>query len=556
MRGLLQDSPLTIRWLFERMERIYPERTVASARDGRTARERSWSQIAARARRLSSALDAAGVGPGERVATFAFNSDDHLEQMLGIMASGRVYHALNPRLSTAELTYTLEHARDALVFVDEELLDKWREIGPAAQRCKQIVVTMPGSGSAPGSREGDYESFLESASEPCLWPELDEKEAAALCYTSGTTGPPKGVLYSHRGLVLVALAWMLPDAAAISQKDCFLPVVPFFHAQAWALPLAATLAGCRIVLTGSDLSPLALAALTETERVTLAAGVPTIWRSMLDALEDGQVSAASLASLERIICGGSAVPQDMLRAYDALGVQLIQVWGMTEMSPLGTVSRVRREVEANDALRVRAMQGQPSPLVSLRIVGEDGSELPWDGQSAGEIQSSGPWIADAYLDPDAPDGCATSDGFVTDESGRRWLRTGDIATIDPLAHVKLVDRAKDLIKSGGEWISSVQLEQIIETHPAVSACAVVAVAHPKWDERPLAVVQLRNGQAVAPQELLDLVGAQLASWQVPDAVEFVDELPRNSIGKIDKRALREAYASVTPQPELTTGDQP
>jgi len=540
MLGLLQDSPLTIRWLFDRMERVYPQRTIPSARNGRIVRRRTWSEIASRARSLSSALEGAGIRRGDRVATFSFNSDDHLEQMLGVMASGRIYHALNPRLTASALDYIIGHAGDSMVFVDEELLEAWRDIGKSSAGCKVVVVRSPQAGGSGASGDRDYEEFLASATETCAWQDLEENEAAALCYTSGTTGAPKGVLYSHRGLVLVALAWMVPDAAAISQADCFLPAVPFFHAQAWALPLSAALAGCRLVLTGSDVSPESLAALIESEHVTFASGVPTVWRTMLDAIDEGRVSARSLSSLEQIICGGSAVPEHILKAFDDLGVELIQVWGMTEMSPLGTVSRVRSEIEPRDALSARARQGLPSPLVALRIVDEAGQELPWDGKSAGEVQASGPWIADDYLDLDAGDHRMKTDGFVTGK-GSRWLRTGDIATIDKFASLHLVDRAKDLIKSGGEWISSIQLEQLIEVHPAVAACAVIAIPHPKWDERPLAVVQLRQGSTATSTDILDSVRPHLASWQVPDAVEFIEDLPRNSIGKIDKRALRETY---------------
>jgi fatty-acyl-CoA synthase len=542
MHGLLQDSPLTLRWLFERMERVFPERAVCSARRGRVVRRRSYRELAERARRLSSALDALGIEPGERVATFCFNHDDHLEQMLGIMAGGRVYHALNPRLSSAELRYIVGHAGDTIAFVDADLLPAWRALGDLPSVRHVIVVRSPDDATDQARTLPEYEAILAAAPQVQNWRDLDENAAAALCYTSGTTGNPKGVLYSHRGLLLVAMAWLAADAAAVSQNDRFLPVVPFFHAQAWALPLTALLAGSDMILAGADVSPPSIAALIRTEQVTLASGVPTIWRTVLDALEAGEVNPNDLAPLDRIICGGSAVPQHMLEAFDRLGCRLIQVWGMTEMSPLGTVSRVRREVAPSDALAYRAMQGQPSPLVSLRIMDEKGNELPWNGEAAGEIQASGPWIADAYLDTSTPGMRTDAGGFVVDKSGQRWLRTGDIATMDPMGNVRLVDRAKDLIKSGGEWISSVQLEQIIELHPAVAACAVIAVPHPKWDERPLAMVELKTGQQAEASELLELVRRHLASWQVPDEVVFVAELPRNSLGKIDKRALRHTYA--------------
>jgi fatty-acyl-CoA synthase len=541
MRGLLQDSPLTLRWLFDRLEQVFPRREVATASDGRVIRRRCYADLARRARRLSGALERAGVGQGERVATLSFNHDDHLEQMLGVTAAGRVYHALNPRLPREELEYIVRHAGDRLAFVDEELLDDWQALAQAAD-LPTVVVQSPGGAGVLDGRWRDYEHFLESAQEDCAWEELDESAAAALCYTSGTTGAPKGVVYSHRGLVLVSLAWLAADAAALSQADTFLPVVPFFHAQAWALPLTALLAGSRMVLTGSNVSPSCVAGLIARERVTLASGVPTIWKMMLEAIAAGEVRGDALACLDRIVCGGSAVPEPMLRAFDELGVRLVQVWGMTEMSPLGTVSRPRREVAPEDELRYRAHQGQLSPLVALRLVDEDGSVLPWDGESAGEIQVRGPWIADAYLDPSAPDHRMDAGGFSADENGQRWLKTGDIATVDELASVHLVDRAKDLIKSGGEWISSVRLEQLIETHPAVAACAVIAMPHPKWDERPLAIVELRPGRRVAAEELLGLVRAAVAGWQVPDELLFTDELPRNSLGKIDKRALRSAYA--------------
>jgi len=545
MQGLLQDTPLTLRWLFPRLERLFPERGVATARYGRVVRRRSYGELARRARRLGSALDRLGIKPGERVATFSHNSDDHLEQMLGITAAGRVFHALNPRLAPAELKYIVDHAEDALVFVDADLLDTWHRIGVTPSIRHTVAVQPPGVEVAAGDSE-DYEIFLERGEDDAAWPQLDERAAAALCYTSGTTGKPKGVVYSHRGLVLVSMAWMFDDAMAVSQHDIFLPAVPFFHCQAWALPFSALLAGCPFILAGADVSPAALAALVKSEQVTFAVGVPTIWSNVLAAIDAGEVDPAQLQTLDRISCGGSAIPRWMLERYDAMGVRLIQNWGMTEMSPLGTVSRVRAEITPEKELDYRIMQGVPSPFVDLRIVDEDGNELPWDGESAGELQASGPWIADAYYNPEAADGRMDAGGFAVDAGGRRWLRTGDIARIHPLGYVHLLDRSKDLIKSGGEWISSVLLEQLIDICPGVRASAVIAVYDDKWGERPLAIVETLPGANVTEQELLDSLRAQLSSWQVPDRVVFVGQLPRTSLGKLDKRRLREQYGGTDP----------
>lgn len=541
MEGLLQDSPLTLRWLFPRMERVYPDRTVSSARNGHIVRRRTYSRIALRARRLASALNRLGVKPGERVATFCHNSDDHLEHMLGVTAAGRVFHALNPRLPPSELKYIVDHASDATVFVDAELLETWRGLGELPSIRHTLVVLPPDSKAGIPDDCGDYESFLESGDENDAWPELDETAAAAMCYTSGTTGPPKGVVYSHRGLVLVSLAWMVGDAMAVSQADTFLPAVPFFHAQAWALPFSAVLAGSPIVLAGGDVSPVALSRLIESEKVTFAIGVPTIWSNVLGAIDAGEISEEPLRSLERIASGGSAIPRRMLERYDAMGVKLTQVWGMTEMSPLGTVSRIRSEVEGEDQYRYRITQGVPSPFVNLRIVDDDGNELPWDGESAGELQANGPWIADAYYDPEAADGRMDADGFVVDEQGCRWLRTGDVARIHPPGYVHLFDRTKDLVKSGGEWISSILLEQIIDTCPGVKASAVIAVFNEKWGERPLAIVERMPGKETTDEAILAYVRTQVQKWQVPDSVVFVDELPRTSLGKLDKQKLRETY---------------
>lgn len=544
MQGLLQDSPLTLRWLFPRMERVYPDRMVSSACNGGIARRRTYSELARRARRLGSALDRLGVAPGERVATFSQNSDDHLELMLGVAAAGRVFHALNPRLAASELKYIVDHAQDAVAFVDADLLETWRRIGDLPSIRHTVVVLPPGSDATVPKGLGEYESFLQSAHEDDAWPELGERAAAAICYTSGTTGRPKGVVYSHRGLALVSLAWMVGDAMAVSQRDVFLPAVPFFHAQAWALPFSAVLAGSPVVLAGADVSPLALSRLIESERVTFAIGVPTIWSNMLAAIDAGEFDAGSLRSLERIACGGSAIPRRMLERYDRLGVQLIQVWGMTEMSPLGTVSRVRAEIDPSEELDHRAMQGVPSPFVNLRIVDDDGNELPWDGEAVGEVQASGPWIADAYYDPESPDGRMDAGGFVVDAAGQRWLRTGDLACIHPTGYVQLFDRTKDLIKSGGEWISSVLLEQIIDRCPGVNASAVIAVHHEKWHERPLVVVEREPGAGVTEGEVLEHARSELPKWQVPDGVVFVEELPRTSLGKLDKQKLRRRFSSV------------
>jgi fatty-acyl-CoA synthase len=546
MLGLLQDSPLTLRALFPRLEKVFPDRQIVTARRSGILERRSFAELARRARAVGAALSGAGVAEGARVATLAGNSVEHLEVMLGAMASGRVFHALNHRLSAGELRYIVDQGQDAIAFVESAHLATWQSLGDPPSVRTTVVLDRPDGGATatPSATATDYDAFLGAA---CMepWPELDERAAASICHTSGTTGSPKGVVYSHRGLTLIAMAWLAADAMAVSQRDVFLPAVPLFHAHAWGLPLAAIMAGAPMVLAGADVSPRAIASLIQTQGVTLSAGVPTIWSDLWDSIESGATAPAALRTLDRIASGGSAVPPQLLRAYESLGVELIQVWGMTEMSPLGAVSRPRREVPAGDEIAFRARHGVPSPLVDLRIVDDDGRELAWDGQAPGELEASGPWIADAYYDPSAADGRLAGEGFTTDEAGRRWLRTGDIATIGPHAYVHLVDRKKDLIKSGGEWISSSHLEQILTTHPAVGECAVIATGSQRWGERPLAVVRLRESRKASADELRQHVAQHVPRWQVPDTVVFVDALPRTAVGKVDKARLRGKFGSET-----------
>jgi fatty-acyl-CoA synthase len=544
MQGLMQETPLTLPMLFRRAERLFGDKTIVTAGrkppDGPAPLERTtYSEWARRTRRLGGVLDALGISDDGRVATFAWNSARHLELYFAAPCTGRVLHTLNIRLFADQLTYIVNHAEDEVIFVDRTLIGLLWPLVPTFNTVRHFVVmddTGAGAGAAPelpdDPRIADYEELLARA-EPAEFEVADENRAAAMCYTSGTTGNPKGVVYSHRSSVLHSMGAMLADGIGVCERDVALPIVPMFHANAWGLAHAAVFAGASLVLPGPDMSPPAIADLLERERVTLAAGVPTIWMGVLPLLKGRDLSA-----LTRIACGGSAVPKALSEAYRAqIGMPILQAWGMTETSPVATVcarrstSAGRSEEELAD---LRATQGIPSPGVELRIV-EPGSteELPWDGEVSGEIQVRGPWIARAYYDDPRSGESFTPDG---------WLRTGDVGTMTPEGYVRLVDRTKDLIKSGGEWISSVALENEIMAHPAVAEAAVIGVADERWSERPLACVVLKPDASLTAEELLDWLRPKVARWWVPDGCVFIEEIPKTSVGKFSKRTLRDRFA--------------
>ncbi len=535
MQGLMQDIPLTLVHAFERCERLFGTKRVVTATvrgDERT----TYAEWAARTRRLGGVFDQLGLSSDARVGTFAWNTARHLELYFAAPCSGRVLHTLNIRLFPEQLVYIANHAEDEVVFCDRSLLPA---LWPHIDEMKTVrhVVVMDDGADAPipdDPRIADYETLLAAAA-PVEWRVTDESRAAAMCYTSGTTGNPKGVVYSHRSSLLHAIGVLVADNAALSEHDNVLPVVPMFHANAWGLAHAGVLCGAAQTMPGSDMSPSAIARLIAEHRVTLAGAVPTIWMGLLPLVDSGE---ADVSSLRRILCGGSAVPRTLMEGYHRHGVWIAHAWGMTETSPVASLSHIKSSlmpVTEEQEVEIRLTQGLPSPLVDTRIV-EPGttSELPWAGEATGELQVRGPWVArDYYRLEGSPDSPNTPDG---------WLRTGDVASIDPEGYIRLVDRTKDLVKSGGEWISSVELENAIMGHPDVVEAAVVGVPHPKWDERPLACVVLRPGASLTADELRAFLGDKVAKWWLPDDVVVIDAVPKTSVGKFDKKVLRARFA--------------
>ena len=528
--GLMMGTQLTLDLLLRRAETLFPRKEVVSRRPDRTLARTTYAEIAARSRRLAVALRALGLERGDRVATLCWNHAAHLELYFGVPAAGGVVHTLNPRLHPDELAYIAGHAGDRLAVVDDVLapvLESFRERAPFER-----VIVAP----------GEYEELLAGADEAAYEePALDEDEAAATCYTSGTTGRPKGVVYSHRALVLHSVASAMADLLGIAERDVVMPVVPMFHANAWGLPYTAALVGAKLVLPGPHLDPVSLLELMEGERATVAAGVPTIWLGLLREL-DAAPGARDLSALRMLLIGGSAAPRALIEGFqERHGITVVHAWGMTEMTPLGTVCRVTSELAdspADEQYAVRSKQGLPAPLVEIRARAGDGL-APWDGQTMGELEVRGPWVAGSYYE--SPEG---ADRFTEDG----WFRTGDIVTIDPRGYVEIQDRAKDMIKSGGEWISSVALENALMGHPAVAEAAVIAVPHDRWGERPLAVVVLAACVAASAGELIEHLSRSFAKFQLPDAVEFVDEIPKTSVGKFRKTALREQFAGAEAAP--------
>jgi fatty-acyl-CoA synthase len=552
----MMEFQLTIPAILRRNESFFGDRTVASRRpDGAVVRS-TYRFVADRTRRLAVALRDLGVVRGDRVATLAWTSQQHLEAYLAIPSIGAVLHTLNLRLHPDDLAYIVNDALDRVLIVDESLLPLYEKFRRQTAIDRVIVIgadsdcsggldvgrTDASSGGAGSGRiearsDGflDYEGLVAGA-DPSRVAELDlpESEAAAMCYTSGTTGRPKGVLYSHRALVLHSFAQGMVDTFGIGERDTVLPIVPMFHVNAWGLPFTATLFGANQVFPGPHLDAKNVLDLIVTERVTLTGGVPTVWLAVLQEL-DSQPGVHDLSSLRAIVVGGSAAPTSMIRGFkERHGVDVVHAWGMTEMTPLGTLCNLPSslcDAPLEQQYRYRSMQGKPLPFVEIRASTEQGF-VPWDGKTMGELEVRGPWVAAQYYNVDGPDARFTADG---------WFKTGDIVTINSAGCIELTDRAKDLVKSGGEWISSVALENALMGHPKVAEAAVVAVPHPKWDERPLAVVVLKAGQTATPDELLAFIEPNFARWWLPDRIEFVTEIPRTSAGKFKKSALREKY---------------
>jgi fatty-acyl-CoA synthase len=538
--GLMMDYPLTVPQLLDRAARYFPGVEVVSRRPDRSLARSSYGQVRRRAHQLAGALSRLGLGPGDRVATLGWNHARHLEAYFGVPLLGGVLHTLNPRLSPADLAYVVNHAGDSVLLADDVLLPV---LGQFRQEVglKHVIVWTNGTQAPEGMI--DYEELIAPEPGEFAGPRLDERQAAAMCYTSGTTGRPKGVVYSHRAIVLHSLASAMTDGLAIGQQEVLCPVVPMFHVNGWGLPFTGTMVGCKQVLPGPHLDPESLLGLYVQEGVTISAGVPTIWLGILQAL-DKDPDRWRLGPI-RMVVGGSAAPESLIRGFDRHGLRVVHAWGMTEMTPLGTVSWLKRslqELPEDRRYAYRAKQGLPPPLVETRIMGDTG-EAPWDGEAMGELEVRGPWVASGYYQAPEITGKWSDDG---------WFRTGDVATIDPDGYVKITDRTKDLIKSGGEWISSVDLENALMGHPAIAEAAVIAAKHPKWDERPVAVVVVKEGASVNAGELRAFLESRFAKFWLPDEFVFTDQIPRTAAGKFQKSTLRHQYSGLLidqPRPE-------
>jgi len=540
--NLMMSYPLTLTHFFERSRRLFARKTIATRVPGKPLFRYTYGDFAERTMRLAGALAALGVRRGDRVATFAWNSHRHLELYWATPLSGAVLHTLNIRLSPLDLTYIVNHAGDSVIFADASLWPVLAAIRDKLPTVRQIVIMPDGVADAAetaGREHREYEALLAAAQPVSGWPELRETDAAGMCYTSGTTGHPKGVVYTHRAMFLHCLAEATTDLFGISENDRILHIVPMFHANSWCLPYTALMAGADQVFAGPNPQPPDICRMIQGEKVTFTGAVPTVWIAIKELCEK---EGYDISSLRTIAIGGSAAPRSLQQAYAKnFGVQMSHAWGMTEMTPLGTVTRLKSYMgdwSEEKKYDVYSRVGYPSVGVDARIVADSGAELPWDGESMGELQVRGPWVVASYYDnPESADRF-TADG---------WFRTGDVATIDAEGYVQITDRTKDLIKSGGEWVSSVDVENLIMSHPKVLEAAVIAVPHPKWVERPLACVVPKPGSTLELGEIIDFLRPQLARWALPDAVEIIDAVPKTSVGKFDKKVLRERYKSWTPR---------
>ena len=532
MLGLMQETPLSIPLMLRRARELYGDKDIVSRRPDRSLHRTTYTEVLARAGRLAAALRRLGVEPGDRVATLAWNHHRHLEAYFAIPSLGGVLHTLNLRLHPSDLSYIINHADDRVVLVDHVLWPLWEKVAPLV-RAQRVIVMSDGGPTPPGAY--DYETLLD-AERYAEFPfdDLDERQAAAMCYTSGTTGRPKGVLYSHRAITLHSLMSCAADGAAIVERDRMLPVVPMFHVNAWGFPFTCALVGASQIFPGPHLDPASILELMQNERVTMSAGVPTIWLGILQAL-DAQPGTWDLSSLRMTLVGGAAPPESMIRGFkERHGVVVQQGWGMTEMSPIGTVSRLQTKHDAlpsHEKFHILAKAGYPVPGVEIRARSENGL-VKWDGATMGELEVRGPWIARAYYNPEDEVTQFTDDG---------WFKTGDIVTIAPDGIVTITDRSKDVIKSGGEWVSSVALENALMGHAEVFEAAVVGLQHPRWSERPFGIVVRKPGAAVEEGALKAWLAERFAAWWVPDEIVFVDTLPKTGTGKVQKIVLREQY---------------
>lgn len=535
MLSTMQDDfPLTVPLILRHAEALHGVVEVAVA-DGSSVRHVSYAELSARIHRLTGALTTAGVAPGDRVGTFLWNTQPHLEAYFAVPACGAVLHTVNVRLFADQVAHIIDDAQDRVLLVDASL---WDIVAPLLRdRASLDLIVVTGDLDLGAARSATpveivgYEDLLAAAT-PRVGDIPDERMPASMCYTSGTTGLPKGVVYSHRSVYLHAMANLTAAGFGISERDTILQVVPMFHANGWGFPYAALLAGARLVLPDRHLHPEQLAQLIAAERPTVSGGVPTVWRGVFDHARDAGID---LGSLRVISCAGSAVPESLLRDYQGAGIEMYQAWGMTETSPLAAIARPPAASRGREEWYWRTRTGRPVPGVEVRAVDEMGAVLPTDGMSVGEFEVRGAWVTGSYVGGRGGD--AFHDG---------WLRTGDMGTTDDAGAMKITDRLKDLIKSGGEWISSTEMEDHLLSHEAVSEAAVIATPDSTWQERPLALVRLRPGASVAVSKLRDHLAARMATWQLPERIEVVDEIPKTGVGKIDKQSLRATYAAPLP----------
>ena len=535
MHGLMQNHPLLISSMIDFAERHHGEGEIVSRRVEGDIHRSNYKTLAARSRQVAHALDGLGLEFSSRVATLAWNGYRHLELYFGVSGTGRVLHTLNPRLHPEQIAWIANHAEDSVLCFDLSFLPIVKAIHTRCNTIRHYVALcdadkLPADSGIPGLLS--YEAWMGAQPTAYVWPIFDENSASSMCYTSGTTGNPKAALYSHRSTLLHALAGALPDALSMSARDAVLPVVPMFHVNAWGLPYSAAMTGAKLVFPGPAMDGKSIFELIEAEKVTFAAGVPTVWQMMLGHMQAGGLR---FSTLKRTVIGGSACPPAMITAFnDTYGVEVLHAWGMTEMSPLGTVCTLKNkhlELEPQDKMRVRLKQGRGIFGVDMKIVDPEGHELAWDGKAFGDLLVRGPWIISAYFKGEG--GSPLVDG---------WFPTGDVATIDPDGYMQITDRSKDVIKSGGEWISSIDVENIAMAHPAVAMAACIGMKHPKWDERPIIAVVKKPGTDVSRDELIAFYEGKTAKWQIPDDVVFMDAIPLGGTGKMQKSKLREVLA--------------
>jgi 3-(methylthio)propionyl---CoA ligase len=533
MHGLMMQTPLLVSDLIRHADRHHHDTTIVSRRVEGDTHRYTYREAHTRSRRLANALQRLALKPGDRVATLAWNTHRHLEVYYAVAGSGLVMHTVNPRLFPEQIAWILNDAEDTILCIDLTFIPLLQKIAPLCKHLQRVVLMTDRAHMPPGTNDFlCYEELIAAESDDFEWPALDENTACGLCYTSGTTGNPKGALYSHRSTVLHAYGTCLPDAMCLSARDCALPVVPMFHANAWGMPFSAPLVGAKLVFPGCALDGKSLHELFESEKVTFSAGVPTVWNGLIQYMRENKVR---LSTLKRTIIGGAACPPAMIRALeDEFGIEVNHAWGMTEMSPLGSVCKLQEKhlsMPVEQQRKLREKQGHVVFGVDWKIVDGNGADLPWDGEAFGDLLVRGPWvIRDYYKSTKSP----LIDG---------WFPTGDVATIDPDGYLKITDRSKDVVKSGGEWISSIALENLAMSHPSVLEAAVIACRHPKWDERPLLIVVKKPGAEITREQLLAFYEGKVAKWWVPDDVVFVEELPHTATGKLLKTTLRERFAN-------------